>query len=139
MIDKLGEEEGLNAAKEAIREFGHFRGALVRKKVEEAGLPLTMENEYKFHDLPIGTNIWNAVSSEKDGKRVSEIITCPFGQVWKSMGVEEIGLTYCDIEYISCFQCKHNLLWRHLYNKRRWSKENNKNTTDNTKNIKGRS
>lgn len=99
LIEKLGKEEGLKAAGEAVREFGRYRGELVREKVEAAGLPLTMENEYKFHDLPIGTTIWHAVSREEDGNHVSEIIKCPFGRMWKAMDADEIGLRYCDIDY----------------------------------------
>ncbi len=99
MCDKLGEEAGLEAAREAIAELGRYRGQLVREKVLAAGLPLTMENEYKFHDLPIGSSIWTAYSRHEDGKKVSEITVCPFGQMWKKMGADKIGLCYCEIDY----------------------------------------
>ena len=78
LIEKLGEEEGLKAASEAIREFGRYRGELVREKVLAAGLPLTMENEYKFHDLPIGSKAWTCISSVEGNRHISNITVCPF-------------------------------------------------------------
>ena len=99
MLEKLGPEAGKEAVKEAIVEFGRFRGEKVREKVLAAGLPLTMENEYKYHDLPIGSTIWDAVSREDGGRKISEIIHCPFGQMWKSMGADELGLLYCAVDY----------------------------------------
>ena len=99
MIEKLGPEAGPKAVEEAIVDFGRFRGEKVREKVLAAGLPPTMENEYKFHDLPIGSTIWDAVSRKEGDRKVSEIIHCPFGQMWKSMGADEIGLLYCAVDY----------------------------------------
>ncbi|HAE41627.1 MAG TPA: hypothetical protein DCG34_01745 [Clostridiales bacterium] len=99
MIEKLGKEEGSKAVEEAIIELGRYRGEKVREKVLTAGLDLTMQNEYKFHDLPIGTKLWNAVSKKEGGTQVSEIFHCPFGKVWKDMDAEEIGLLYCAIDY----------------------------------------
>ena len=99
MVEKLGPEAGSEAIKEAVVEFGRFRGEKVREKVLAAGLPLTMENEYKYHDLPIGTTIWEAVSRKEDDRKVSEIIRCPFGQMWKSMDADELGLLYCAVDY----------------------------------------
>ena len=99
MVEKLGPEEGKQAIEEAIVEFGRFRGEKVREKVQAAGLPLTMENEYKYHDLPIGTTIWEAFSRFEDGKKVSEITRCPFGNMWKSMNADELGILYCAIDY----------------------------------------
>lgn len=99
MLEKLGPEEGAEAVKEAVVEFGRFRGAEVAGKVKAAGLPLTMENEYKFHDLPIGTKIWDAASWEEDGRHVSDVRHCPFAAVWQEMGAPEIGRLYCPIDY----------------------------------------
>lgn len=99
MLEKLGTEAGSEAVKEAITEFGRFRGEKVREKVLAAGLEPTMDNEYMFHDLPIGSAIWDA-SSRMDGDvKVSEIRRCPFGNVWKEMKADHIGKLYCPIDY----------------------------------------
>ena len=71
----------------------------MREKVLAAGLALTMENEYKFHDLPIGTTLWDAVSRQEGGRRVSEVFHCPFGQMWKNMGADDLGILYCAVDY----------------------------------------
>jgi len=99
MVEKLGAEAGHEAIKEAVVEFGRFRGEKVREKVLAAGLPLTMDNEYKFHDLPIGTTIWDAVSRKEGDRKVTEIFLCPFGQMWKNMGSDDIGILYCAVDY----------------------------------------
>lgn len=92
-------DEGRQAVSEAIREFGRFRGKKIREKVDAAGLEPNMENEYKFHDLPIGTKIWEAEKVDSRGDaNITRVTRCPFGQVWKALGEEELGRLYCDMD-----------------------------------------
>jgi hypothetical protein len=98
IIEKFG-NEGKEAIREAINDFGLFRGKRVREKVIKAGLEPTMENEYLFHDLPIGSKAWVAESRKEGNKHITHVLKCPFGQIWKQLGEEKIGLLYCDIDY----------------------------------------
>ncbi|MDR2136806.1 MAG: L-2-amino-thiazoline-4-carboxylic acid hydrolase [Synergistaceae bacterium] len=105
MIDRFG-EEGREAVKEAVHAFGVYRGRRVRRRVLQAGEKPLMENEYKHHDLPIGTKIWEAESEHEGGRQTTKVLKCPFGRMWQAMekkeaceSATEIGRLYCDVDY----------------------------------------
>ena len=104
VIDRFG-DEGREAVKEAVRDFGRHRGRGVRERVLQAGEKPLMENEYKYHDLPIGTAIWEAESERQGQTQVTKVLKCPFGRLWQAMekegheGAEKIGRLYCDVDY----------------------------------------
>ncbi|MEW5919859.1 MAG: L-2-amino-thiazoline-4-carboxylic acid hydrolase [Bacillota bacterium] len=98
VVERFG-EEGAQAVRDAIHAFGVERGRRVRHKVEEAGLAVTQENEYKYHDLPIGSSAWQGETRQENNCHITHVTRCPFGNTWKELGANEIGLLYCDIDY----------------------------------------
>ncbi|NIT77698.1 MAG: hypothetical protein GWO44_12610, partial [Thermoplasmata archaeon] len=50
--ERLG-DEGLELLREILREFGTRRGEEIRRRVEEKGLPLTLENFVSHYNLPM--------------------------------------------------------------------------------------
>lgn len=100
VVDRFG-KEGEEAISEGIHAFGKARGERVRDKVLESGLPNTMNNEYLFHDLPIGSTAWEADSWDEDGKHYTNVITCPFAKTWLALGGDavDLGKLYCQVDY----------------------------------------
>lgn len=100
VVDRFG-EEGKKAVSEGIHAFGKARGERVRNKVLEKGLPNTMSNEYLYHDLPIGSTAWTAMSWEEGEKHFTNVIVCPFAETWKELGGDapELGKLYCAVDY----------------------------------------
>ena len=105
MIYRFG-KEGHEAVKEAVHAFGVYRGGRVREKIFQAVEKPLMENEYKHHDLPIGTKIWEAEAEHNGDGQITKVLKCPFGRMWQRMEKEEgcesatkVGRLYCDVDY----------------------------------------
>jgi hypothetical protein len=52
LVRELGEEEGKRLTLKAVSSYGTERGRATRQAVEVAGLEPTLENFFKFSDLP---------------------------------------------------------------------------------------
>ena len=93
IMNSLGKEEGTKLVLKAVRAYGHERGTRIKKKVQEAGLPLTHENFNKFSDLPrLGWDV-------DEGR----ILYCAYANPWIIHHREEIGKLYCEVD-IAKFQ-----------------------------------
>ena len=93
----LGAEAGRALVARAIYNMGRDRGRQIRQRVDAAGLEPTLENMFKFYDLPIG-EAWQS-QSERVGNRLVKTFTyCPLAEVWRELGDEEHGVLYCEID-----------------------------------------
>ncbi|MFX1318195.1 MAG: L-2-amino-thiazoline-4-carboxylic acid hydrolase [Promethearchaeota archaeon] len=89
LIDELGDAKGKVLILKAVESYGTERGKIIRKRVEQAGLELTMENFSKFSDLP------------QSGWEYSEEGTtyCCYAEAWMDRGVEDLGRLYCEVDF----------------------------------------
>ncbi len=97
-VDTLGERQGAELIARAIWKMGEERGRLIRARVDAAGLEPTLENMTRFYDLPIG-QAWEAVyETVGEGHHVEKITHCPFADLWREIGAEELAIHYCDVD-----------------------------------------
>ena len=95
--DSLGVEDGRALVSRAIRNMGRERGRLIRARVDSAGLEPTLENMFRYYDLPIG-EAWET-SSQRVGERFTQRLhRCPLAAVWIELGAEAQGKLYCDVD-----------------------------------------
>ena len=88
LINELGADKGKRLILKAVSSYGAERGRATRKAVEDAGLPPTLENYYRFSDLPhLG---WDA---NEEGT-----IYCCYAEPWLQRGEEELGQLYCEVD-----------------------------------------
>jgi len=93
MIDKLGEEKGKDAIREAITKFGEARAELIKEEAFEKGLEINNDTYVKIKDMP-------TISWEKDPNNPSDITYCPMQDMWEQLGANDIGSLYCEIDYV---------------------------------------
>jgi len=100
MIDNFG-DEGEQALRRAVRNFGKSRGETLRQRHNEKGLPINVESLFSDYDLPSSNDhddVRNKIQLDEDN-RVSETMICHLQQIWQELGGEEgnrIGAIYCD-------------------------------------------
>ena len=88
LISDLGVEDGKRLILKAITSYGAERGRVTRQAVEEVGLKPTLENYYRFSDLPrLG---WDA---NEEGTTY-----CCYAEPWLKRGEEELGQLYCEVD-----------------------------------------
>jgi hypothetical protein len=88
LISELGAEEGKRLILKAVTNYGAERGRTTRQVVEDAGLKPTLENYYRFSDLPqFG---WDA---NEEGTTY-----CCYAEPWLKRGEEELGRLYCEVD-----------------------------------------
>jgi len=86
-VEKLGEDEGKEFVKEAVKRFGLDRAKRVRNEVDKLGLDFSLENYSKVLDLPrLG---WGGSTRET---------YCPFAEVWIEKGAENLCKLYCEVD-----------------------------------------
>jgi hypothetical protein len=93
MIDKLGEEEGRKAAREAVTKFGEARAAAMKEEAAERGLAINAETYSLVRDMP-------GISWEKDPGNPSDFTYCPMQDMWEQLGANDLGSIYCEIDYV---------------------------------------
>ncbi|AGK98490.1 L-2-amino-thiazoline-4-carboxylic acid hydrolase [Clostridium pasteurianum] len=93
MIDKLGEEKGKDAVKDAVTKFGKARVKLMKEEAKEKGLKINAETYAIVRDMP-------GISWEKDPNNPNDIIYSPMHDMWEQLGGEDIGALYCSIDNI---------------------------------------
>jgi hypothetical protein len=93
----MGKEAGRALVTRAIYNMGRERGKRIRERVDAAGLEPTLENLFKFYDLPIG-EAWQSQSARSGDCLIKTYTYCPLAEVWKQLGDEERGILYCDID-----------------------------------------
>lgn len=93
----LGEEAGRALVTRAISNMGRERGKQIRQRVDAAGEEPTLENLFKFYDLPIG-EAWQSQGGRVGDRFIKTYTYCPLAEVWKELGDEARGILYCDID-----------------------------------------
>lgn len=96
LVQELGEARGRELIEKSIWDYGTEIGKATRKRVEEMGLPTTVENMGKGSDLsPLGF-VHRRV--EVDGEPRIQSLGCVLADVWKEYGKEELGSLYCLVD-----------------------------------------
>lgn len=97
VIEKYG-GEGKSVILKGIKAFGCTRGERIAERVKGAGKPLTLENFFKFYDVPVALTVKQSKEPEvvKHGKLVKKITSCPLAALAKEEGQLEIGKLYCE-------------------------------------------
>ena len=90
-------QEGEKAIARAMENLGQERGMTIKAKVEEEGLPLTLENLARFYDLPLA-GAWRTTARISPRRATHMVEYCPFAQVWRQRKAENLGLLYCKVE-----------------------------------------
>jgi len=88
LTNELGVTEGKRLILKAVVSYGAERGRATREAVEGAGLEPTLENFYRFSDLPrLG---WD---TNEEGTTY-----CCYAEPWLKQGEEELGQLYCEVD-----------------------------------------
>lgn len=95
MIDSFG-NEGEEALRRAIRNYGKTRGLRLKKRHEEQGLPINMRTLFTHYDLPGHPDTQKNRAVFEDDKLISFTYVCPYERIWRAQGGEGIGLLYCE-------------------------------------------
>lgn len=89
-------EQGEEAVRRAIQQYGDARGKKIREEVLARGLPLTVENLSRFYDLPLPL-AWVSEKLRTEENCLEKKVTyCPFAAQWQALGSEKLGLIYCE-------------------------------------------
>lgn len=94
LIEELGEERGKEVILKAIQFYGEKVGSKVKEETLAKGLDLLVENYQE--DLP--TLGWEIEKVIVEGEPRSRIKVCYLANVWKELGVPEIGRLYCYVD-----------------------------------------
>lgn len=93
MVDRLGEKDGKEAIRTAIRKFGEARVASMQEEARERGLAITPETYAIVRDMP-------GASWERDPENPSDVTYCPMEDMWRELGDRELGAIYCEIDTV---------------------------------------
>ena len=91
--------EGKNAIREGIRNFSFERGKNIRKIVQSKNLPLNMDNYYGNFDNSLAEAGFNMNLDLRDWQAEGIVSHCPFAEIWKEMGEEDLGRIYCEVDH----------------------------------------
>ena len=94
VVDTYG-EHGKEVVKQAVWKFGTNRGLSIKKEVLEKGLEVNFETFEEFYDIPLN-GAWDAKSEITDTFLREVTRYCPYADVWKKLGGEELGYIYCE-------------------------------------------
>ena len=92
-------EEGEQALRRGIRNYGTARGSRLRKRHQERGLTNTMKTLFTNYDLPGDTVSNRRQVKLTENERESFTLVCNLEKVWAEEGGEEgdyLGSIYCD-------------------------------------------
>ncbi|MEM3697758.1 MAG: 2Fe-2S iron-sulfur cluster-binding protein [Candidatus Bathyarchaeia archaeon] len=100
IIEKLGEEKGLEIIAKAIKDYGIRIGERTREEVKAKGLSLTPENfdageslrvpKFGMHSKIEIVNV--------DGESRIRAYDCVLAKLWKEYGEEKLGRLYCYVD-----------------------------------------
>ena len=91
MIDKLGEKEGREAIRSAIKRFGVARAKDMQEEARDRGLDINAETYAIVRDMP-------SISWEKDPDDPRNITYCPMHDMWDQLDALKLGSLYCEID-----------------------------------------
>jgi len=92
-------EEGEEALRRGIRNYGDARGARLRRRHIENGLPISMETLFTNYDLPGDNKSKREQVKLTMDERESYTMECGLEKVWAAEGGDEgdrLGSVYCD-------------------------------------------
>lgn len=91
MIERLGEETGKAAIRNAVTKFGKARTEVMKEEALERGLEINAETYAIVRDMP-------SISWEKDPENPSDVTYCPMHDMWEQLDALELGALYCEID-----------------------------------------
>lgn len=91
MIDKLGEKEGREAIRSAIKRFGEARAKDMQEEARDRGLDINAETYAIVRDMP-------SISWEKDPDDPRDVTYCPMHDMWDQLDALKLGSLYCEID-----------------------------------------
>jgi hypothetical protein len=113
LVRHLGEEEGKKMTARAIKEYGRMVGEKKRELALGEGKELTPETFLALSDLPsIGMHD-QIEDVEVDGENRIRAHGCVMGKVWKELGKDDLGRSYCMIDPASCMAFNPELKFVH--------------------------
>jgi len=115
VVEKFG-DEGKEAIKKGVWNFGYERGQNIAKRAEANGLPNIPENYLTSYDMERSELFASDDTYGKD--KVEQVFTkCIFASQWMEDGDEEYGMLYCEMidpsvaagynENMECIHEKH--------------------------------
>lgn len=93
LIDRLGEDTGTEAIRNAVTRFGEARASVMKEEAAERGLPINGETYALVRDMP-------SISWEKDPEQPSDITYCPMHDMWEQLDTLKLGALYCEIDAV---------------------------------------
>jgi hypothetical protein len=99
VLEKHG-ESGKDLLLKAIKNYGRIRGSRIAEKVKRAGQPLTLENYFKYYDVPVTTiTKQSRPQMLEKGKFLKKITACPLAEFFREENEQEIGRLYCEQDF----------------------------------------
>lgn len=103
LLDDFG-LKGERAAREGIRRFGRDRGITRRDQHIEYGYKINMKNLFSVGgDLPNDPRFKRDLQEINPQERISHTLVCPMSDVWKEIGMKDIGRMYCEEFHFACY------------------------------------
>ena len=113
LVRHLGEEDGKKMTARAIKEYGRMVGEKKRELAQEEGKELTPETFLGLSDLP-SIGMHDQIDEvEVDCEKRIRAHGCVMGKVWKELGKDELGRSYCMIDPASCMAFNPELKFVH--------------------------
>ena len=94
VINYLGVNDGEKLLKEAVEEFGFYRGKLIAEKVKSEGLELSFKNWLIYTDIDSMKN-FRPITTTPDGDFLAKIKHCTFFNAAEDWGLGEFAKYYC--------------------------------------------
>lgn len=91
MIDRMGEEDGKAAIRNAIKTFGETRAEEMKEEARERGLEINAETYALVRDMP-------STSWERDLENPVDVTYCPMHDMWEQLNATGLGALYCEID-----------------------------------------
>ncbi len=109
----LGEEDGKKMTARAIKEYGRMIGEKKRELAVEEDKDLTPEAFLGLSDLP-SIGMHDQIDEvEVAGEKRIRAHGCVMGKVWKDLGKDELGRSYCMVDPASCMAFNPELKFVH--------------------------
>lgn len=97
MVDTLGEKQGEEALRRAVRAFGEWRGRTLREQHLAQGLTPSIENLMKYGDNPdLPEQIATRRRELTANRSVAEVDFCLKASVKEELGGRDLGVIYCE-------------------------------------------
>ena len=109
----LGDEEGKKMTARAIKEYGRMIGEKKKELAVEGDEELSPDTFLGLSDLP-SLGMHDRIDEvEVDGEKRIRAHGCVMGKVWKELGKDELGRSYCLVDPASCMAFNPELKFVH--------------------------